>query len=136
MRKAVTLVELLIACSIIGIAAAVAAPRVHGATDKLAVEAAVRDVASALALGRLSALRYGGAEVRFDAASVSVRAGPRQILTRNVTAAHGVALRSNTAAFRYAATGLGAGVANGSVIVSRGSAADTVVISRLGRVRR
>lgn len=135
-REGVTLIELLIACGIIGIAAAIAAPRVRAAADSLAVEAAARDVVSALALGRINALRYGGAEVRFDAATVSLTAGGRVVLSRNLSVAHGVAVRSTTPALRYGATGLGTGVSNGSVIISRGAAADTIVISRLGRVRR
>jgi hypothetical protein len=36
----------------------------------------------------------------------------------------------------YSATGLGFGASNASLVVSRGAAADTVSISRTGRVRR
>jgi hypothetical protein len=36
----------------------------------------------------------------------------------------------------YSASGLGFGAANMRVIVSRGASADTITVSRLGRVRR
>lgn len=136
MRPAFTLLELVVVCAIIGIAASIAAPRVSRTLDSMAVEGAARDVVNAFALGRLAALRYGGADVRLDTLSVTVQAGAQVIVAHKVVNDHGVRLRSNTALVRYAATGLAMGVGNGSVIVSRGAAADTVVISRLGRVRR
>ena len=134
--RAFTLLELVVVCAILGIIAAVAAPKTRALMDALAVEAASRDVANAFALGRLAALRYGGAEVRLDSFAVVVRAQGRVVHQRAVASAHGVRMRVNTSLVRYAATGIATGLSNGSVIISRGAAADTVVVSRLGRVRR
>jgi prepilin-type N-terminal cleavage/methylation domain-containing protein len=135
-RAAFTLIEMLVVCAIIGIAAAIAAPRVRAIVDGIAVEAAARDVANALALGRLAALRHGGAEVRLDSLSITVRAAGRDVLARPIARAHGVRLRATPAVVRYAATGIATGLSNGSIVVTRGSRADTIFISRLGRVRR
>jgi prepilin-type N-terminal cleavage/methylation domain-containing protein len=135
-RPAFTLLELLIVCTIIGIAAGIAVPRLRAATDSFAVEGAVRDVASAFAFARVAALRHEGADVAIDSLGVTVHAGGQVVYQRAVAARHGVAMRSSVALVRYAGTGLGIGLSNGSVFVSRGSRADTVVISRLGRVRR
>jgi Tfp pilus assembly protein FimT len=135
-RAAFTLVEALMACVIAGIAAGIATPRIRAAMDALAVEGAARDVVNTFALARLAALRHGGAEVRIDSITVTLRAGGRTVRELHVAGAHGVHLRATTSLVRYAATGLGVGLSNGSVFLSRGAAADTVVISRLGRVRR
>lgn len=136
MRPAFTLLELVVVCAIIGIAASIAAPRVSRTLDSMAVEGAARDVVNTFALGRLAALRYGGADVRIDTLSLTVQAGAQVIIAHHVVKDHRVRLRSNTALVRYAATGLATGVSNGSVVVSRGAAADTIIVSRLGRVRR
>ena len=136
MRRAFTLVEIVIVCVIIGIVTAIATPRIGVTLDSMAVESAAREVVNGFALGRLAALRYGSADVRFDTLSVTVQAGSKVVYTRNVVADHRVRLRSNTALVRYAATGMATGVSNGSVVISRGAAVDTIVVSRLGRVRR
>lgn len=136
MRHAFTLLEVIVVCAIIGIIASIAAPRITHTLDSMAVEGAAREVVNGFALGRLAALRYRGADVRLDTASVSVQAGGHVVYERNVVSNHGVRLRSNTALVRYAATGLATGVSNGTVVISKGASADTIVISRLGRVRR
>ena len=136
MRSGHTLLELIVVCAVVGILVLLAAPRIHGTLDSRAVESAARDVTSALALGRLAALRHGGADVRLDSVSVTVWAAGQIVHTRAVAQLYGVRVHTNTADVRYAATGLGTGVGNGSVIITRGAAADTIVISRLGRVRR
>jgi hypothetical protein len=48
---------------------------------------------------------------------------------------HGVELSSSRGQMTYAATGMGYGAANLSVVVRRRAAVDTVFVSRLGRVR-
>jgi Tfp pilus assembly protein FimT len=136
MKPGHTLLEVIAVCAIAGILAALAAPRVHATLDSMAVESAARDVVHALALGRLTALSNGSADVRFDSTAVTVHAGNRVVYTRDLAQQHGVSMHANTAIVRYAATGLATGVGNGSVFLSRGASADTVVISRLGRVRR
>ena len=134
--SAFTLIEVVIVCVIAGIVTGIAAPRVRSTMDAFAVEGAARDVANTFALARLAALRNGGAEVRLDSSTAVVRAHGRVVHQIDVARTHAVRMRVTVALVRYAATGLGVGLSNGSVILSRGAAADTVVISRLGRVRR
>ena len=135
-QKAFTLFELLIAGAIIGIAAGIAAPRVRQAMDWFAVEGASREVVNGFALARLAALRHRGAEVQLDSLGFTVRAAGRILHQRAITAGHGVRMRVNTPLVRYAATGVAFGLSNGTIVLSRGVSADTVVVSRLGRVRR
>jgi hypothetical protein len=52
-----------------------------------------------------------------------------------VGALYGVRLEPSRDSMAYAPSGLGWGGANLRVVVRRGAAADTVVVSRLGRVR-
>jgi prepilin-type N-terminal cleavage/methylation domain-containing protein len=135
-RHAFTLIEMLIVCVIIGVAAAIATPTYRSTLDSLAVEGAARDVVNAFALSRLAALAHAGAEVRLDSTGVSIHAAGRTLHDRRIASAHGVRMRASPAVIRYAATGLATGLANGSIVLSRGRAADTVFVSRLGRARR
>jgi Tfp pilus assembly protein FimT len=135
-RPAFSLFEVVVVCTIIGLAGGIAAPRIRATMDSLAVEGATRDLVNAFAYARVAAIRDRGAEVLLDSVGVRVRAAGRIVHERQVAPRHGVRVRPNTSLIRYAATGLAMGVGNGSVVVSRGSRADTVVISRLGRVRR
>ena len=135
-RPAFTLIEVVTVCVIAAIVTGIAAPRVRATMDSFAVEGATRDVTNTFALARLAALRHGGAEVRLDSLTLSIRAGGRVVRELHVARAHGVRMRLTVTLVRYAATGLGVGLSNGTIILSRGAATDTVVISRLGRVRR
>lgn len=136
MRSAFTLFEVVVVCTVIGLATGIAAPRIRASLDALAVEGATRDLVNAFAYARIAAIRDRGADVHLDTARVRVRAAGRTVHERDIAFRHGVRMRPNTALVRYAATGLATGVGNGSIVVSRGSRTDTVVISRLGRVRR
>jgi prepilin-type N-terminal cleavage/methylation domain-containing protein len=135
-RTGFTLIEILLVCIVVGVLTSIATPRIRATLDSFAVEGAARDVANTFALARLAALRHRGADVRLDTLTVSLRAGGRVIHSRDIARTHGVRMRVTTALVRYAATGMATGLSNGSVILSRGSVVDTVVISRLGRVRR
>lgn len=131
-----TLLEVLIVCALMSIAIGVAAPRIRSIGDSLAVDAASREIVSAFASARLVALRERGAEVRVDSAGVRLLARGRTVSERHVAASHHVRIRTTLSVARYAATGIASGLSNGSIVVSRGRAADTITISRLGRVRR
>ena len=135
-RPAFTLIEVMLICIVLAIVSGIASPRIRATMDSFAVEGAARDVANTFALARLAALRNGGADVRIDSVVLSVHAGGHVVRALNVASSHAVRMRATVALVRYAATGLGVGVSNGTIYLSRGSAADTVVISRLGRVRR
>jgi prepilin-type N-terminal cleavage/methylation domain-containing protein len=135
-RIGFTLIEVLIVCCIMGIAVGIAAPRIRAATDSVAVDAAAREITSVFALARLAALRHRGAEVRVDTATVRLSTPGSVVSEQRIAARHGVRIRTTLGVVRYAATGMARGLSNGSIFITRGAAADTIVISRLGRVRR
>jgi prepilin-type N-terminal cleavage/methylation domain-containing protein len=135
-RKAFTLLELLIVLSVIGLVTSIAIPLLRPTLDALAVERATRDVMGAYSLSRFAALTHGGAELRLDSLGLTLTARGRVLHASAIVASHGVRMRASPAIVRYAGTGLATGLSNGSVILTRGRAADTVFVSRLGRARR
>jgi hypothetical protein len=66
---------------------------------------------------------------------VVVHAGADTLRRLHLRARHGVRLSASRDTMAYAPPGVGHGAANLRVILTRGRAADTVVVSRLGRVR-
>jgi hypothetical protein len=70
------------------------------------------------------------------AATLLVRAGADTAMQRDLHARHGITLSATRDSMSFAPDGLGYGAANLSVISRRGSAAETVFVSRLGRARR
>ena len=135
-HKAFTLLELLIVVSLIGLVTSIAIPLLRPVLDSLAVERAARDVMGAYSLSRFAALTYGGAELRLDSLGVTLVARGRVRHASAIVASHGVGMRASPAIVRYAATGLATGLSNGTVILTRGRASDTIFVSRLGRARR
>jgi Tfp pilus assembly protein FimT len=123
---------------IVGIVMAIAIPRGVRALDHIVVQSAAGDVRATLATARALAIA-GAAVVTVDVDSASgtlrLRRGAEVLLTRGVGHAHGVRLTRTRDSLSYSPRGLGRGAANLSVMVRRGSAAETVFVSRLGRVR-
>lgn len=137
-RTALTLAELLLALAIAGVLLALALPPIAAAGDRAAVRAAARDIESAFAAARVEALaRRSPVWVVLDsgARTLTLR-GPGGTRVRALGSIYGVALRATRDSMSYDGRGLGWGAANLTVVVARGRARDTVVVSRLGRVRR
>jgi prepilin-type N-terminal cleavage/methylation domain-containing protein len=137
-RIGYTFLELIIVLSIAAILLAIAIPRALNSLDRISARSAAGDIASILAAARSLALA-GHSPVAVDIDSVSgvlrIRRGEEVISSRGVGSAHGVVLRRNRDSLTFDARGLGRGAANLSIIVRRRAAAETVFVSRLGRVR-
>jgi|SRR5579859_5862058 len=133
-----TVLELTVVLGLLAILASFAAPRYGAWRDATAVRSATADLVQALVLARRTALatRQNAAAV-FDTGGgwVIVRASKQSILRHDLTASYGVRLGSNRDSMVYDARGLGYGAANLSLTIKRGASVDTVVISRLGRLR-
>lgn len=118
--------------------AAIALPRAWSFIDRVEVRGAVTEIESMFSLARHTAIARG-AQIALDIDAgrkiVSIRSGTETISTREVGLAHGIYLSTNRTGITYSPIGVGYGAANFSMIVSRGRAVDTVVVSRLGRVR-
>ena len=138
MKNGLTLVELLLVIALIGIIGTFAVSNVGGRLDSLAVNSAAADVTSAFAVARNAAIAratYTTVHVDSSRQAVTVSMNGDTLVTRLVGAVHGVAIRSNRDSLAYNPIGHGFGASNQTIVISRGNASDTVVVSRLGRVR-
>jgi type II secretory pathway pseudopilin PulG len=132
------LIELVVVAAIVAVLASASIPRAARYIDRIKVAGATREIATVFATARMAAIaRASFATVRVDEPRGSVTAlmGRDTIMTRNVGSSFGVKLKTTRDTMAYNPVGLGYGAANLSVTVSRGNAVDTVVTSRLGRIR-
>ena len=137
-ERGTTLVELALVLALIGIMAAVAVPALGRRRDRVAVRHAAQLLTDALAVARDVALA-GAAPVAVEldeaTAAITVRSAADTIERHELGALLGVALQTSRDSMAYGPDGLGVGAANLTAILGRGAAAETVVVSRLGRVR-
>jgi prepilin-type N-terminal cleavage/methylation domain-containing protein len=139
MARGFTLIEVLTVVLIVGIVATVGTPTVIHAFDRLAVARAVNETTSFYRTARLAAVLYGR-PVRVEFSADDLRAvfeGPPDstFLVASGPAAHGVSLRASRSSVAFQPTGLGRGGANTKLVLRRGTAADSLATSRLGRIR-
>jgi len=136
-RAGTTLVELSLVIAVAGLLTTITVPRLRTATERLAVRGAAQDVRLAFAVARDQAVRRGDyVSVVTDALTgrVTVRANGDTLFARGV-ARRGVTLSASRDSITFAPTGLGWGAANTTIVLRRGGFVDSVVVSRLGRVR-
>jgi Tfp pilus assembly protein FimT len=117
---------------------AVAVPRMQHVVERAAVRGAVSDIVATLSTARqVAAASGGGVAVSVDARSATIHVTHRgdTLLTRPLGRLFGVTLRATRDSLAYDARGLGSGASNLTFVIVRGITIDTVVVSRLGRVR-
>ena len=139
--RGVTLAELLIVLVIIGVAAAMVVPPLGHALDRAAVSegveryTAVHESARSLAIARGRQVR-----VELDSASRSATLAERNasgswdtVDTRPLGRA---ALSASRVIVTFSPIGIGFGASNTTLVFTSGTAADTVTVSRTGRLKR
>ena len=113
--------------------------RFSGHADRLAARNAIGDAEALFAAGRELALSHR-AEVAIVIdtlyGDMRVMEHGTRLVTRRLRVVYGVRLATTRDSMAYDARGLGRGVANLRLVAIRGSASDTLYVSRLGRVRR
>jgi prepilin-type N-terminal cleavage/methylation domain-containing protein len=137
-RRAFTIIELAVTLGILSILSAIAIPWMGGILDRVKVRSAAVEIESLFNAARHIAIaRATQATVEIDpiAQSINISVGSDTIRKREIGAAHDVQISATRARMSYAATGMGYGAANLSVVVRRNASVDTVFVSRLGRVR-
>ncbi len=138
-RRGLTLAELVVTCTFLALLVGIALPRTQHLLDGIRVEQAAHEVASALTLARAAAIRRAAyARVVLDEAGsrIRVESGGDTLLDRDLHDINRVALRASRDTIVYAPNGLGHGIANSTIVVSIRQRAETVTVSRLGRMRR
>lgn len=138
MRTGYTLLEQLVVLAIMAILLTLIGPRTLVALDRSAVRNARRQLVSALSAARGSAQsRAERVSVAMDSTAGLLRilAGTDTLLVRPLRAELGVAFASSRDTVTYGASGRGYGATNSTIVLSRGSVAETVYVARLGRAR-
>ncbi|HWG53072.1 MAG TPA: GspH/FimT family pseudopilin [Gemmatimonadaceae bacterium] len=138
MQSGHTLAELLVVLTVCSTLCGIALPRIAAIRDRAAVRSAAGQVEGTLAAARRAALlRSATTSVVFDPGrrmAFTMVEGDT-VMTTLPGADLAVALSGTRDTIRYSPDGRGYGATNSSVIVTRGAAADTIYVSRLGRVR-
>lgn len=123
---------------LVGITSTFAVPAIQRLLDGIAVRGAMNDADALLLRARHIAMARGErATFTVDTARgiITLTAGRDTIARRNETELAGVRLLATRTSVVYAPTGLGFGLSNLTLIATRRTAADTLTVSRLGRVR-
>ena len=137
-RSGTTLVEQTVIITILGVLAALAIHSISQQLDRLAVRSAAREARDVFAAAREFAVARGvRTAVQIDPpfAELSAHAAADTILRRPLGDLHGVILSTSRDSMAYSPSGLGYGASNLRIIVVKRAAAETVTVSRLGRVR-
>jgi Tfp pilus assembly protein FimT len=133
-----SLAEVVVVVTLIGLMVLLAVPRFVAMRDAAAVRAAAAETARTFASAReLAVVRRSAVAVVIDAGrgTLELRSRGRVLARRDLGGAYRVVLATNRDSMVYDARGLGFGVSNLSLVLHRGQAADTFVVSRLGRTR-
>ncbi len=139
MRPAFTIIESTLAVCLICLLGAIAAPSVTRLLDAIEVREAAIEVEAMFSSARHLAIARGTqASVEIDTARrmVVVLNGADTLRKRELGKEHRVDLKATRSSVTYSAIGTGYGAANVTVIIKRNASSDSVVVSRLGRVRR
>jgi Tfp pilus assembly protein FimT len=137
-RTGTSALEMAAALALAAILLGMAVPRIRYAAERSAVRGAAADIVTTLSTARqLAVANGGGVSVAIDAPAATLRVVRRgdTLTTRPLGRLFGVTLRTTRDSVAYDARGLGSGASNLTFVVVRGITADTVVVSRLGRVR-
>ena len=140
MAKGFTLLELVVVTCMAAILTALWLPRAARLMDWLATERAVRDVTTALAVGQHGAVaRATRARVSFDVDTIRVDRFESQGWVPSWRtpgpASHGVQMEVSNPVVVFGPTGMAWGVSNTRIVLRRGSQAETITMSRVGRVK-
>ena len=137
-RAGFTLIELCVVFTIIGLVAMIGVRQVNLYVDRAAVHAAILEAAGLVARARDEALaRRLPVTVRLDTVADALELRMRGVAVSRAALghAHGVSIAANRDSITYDVRGLGYGAANVTLVARRGRAADSLVVSRLGRLR-
>jgi len=138
MRHAFTIIELTVTLCILSVLSAIAMPWAGKLLDQVYVRGAVIEIEALFNSARHIAIaRSAQSVVDIDTAqgAIKVSVGADTVRVARIRSDHDVQIGASRVRMSYSPTGMGYGASNLSVFVRRSSAADTVFVSRLGRLR-
>lgn len=139
MRRGMTAIEIAVTLSVIAIMLGVIVPSAARFRDGIAVRNASAEAVAAFAVARQSAIVRGArAQLAIDEppGNITVSVGGESIMRRDIEGSYGVTLTTTRDSSAYSPLGLGHGVANLRMVIEKGRVAETIFVSREGRVRR
>jgi prepilin-type N-terminal cleavage/methylation domain-containing protein len=139
MRQGMTAIEMVVVLSVIALVIGIVTPSFSRLRDGIAVRNATAEAVSAFAAARQSAIVRGAhAAVSIDRPPgyITMTVGGETLLRRDLEGTYGVVLSSTRDSTAYSPLGHGFGAANLSLVIARGRVAETIFVSREGRVRR
>ena len=137
-KPGLTLLELVVVLVIIGLMCTIAVRELGRYLDRLAVRSAVTEAAAVVNRARDEAMaRRVFVSVAIDTthATLALRARGEPLAVHALGHAYGISLASSRESLAFDVRGLGYGASNLTLIARRGRSAETLVVSRLGRVR-
>ncbi len=137
-RRGHTLLELTLVLVIMGLTGLVLIRQAHLMMDRIEARNAVRAAGALMDRARNEAIAQQAlVSVRIDTATASMDVLSRtgRISHEPLGASHGVTLSTTRDSVTYDVRGLGYGAANLTLLVRRGAAVESLVTSRLGRIR-
>ena len=138
MRKAFTLLELMLVLALVGILTGLALPHLSQAMDRIEVEGAANRLIAAHQRARIMAVTRGQVVLLSINSTRMTISSQREIDPLWVDigpAARGVELAGPARRFIFSPQGITLGLSNATLRLRRGNATRTLVISRLGRIR-
>jgi len=138
MRRAFTLVELMLVLAVLGVLLGIAIPGLSLVLDRIEVEAAAAHIVAAHQRARLLAITRGQVvRLSIDEARIVIypRTGLVPLWSESGPSEARVTLAGPTRQFTFSPEGFTLGLSNASLQLVRGTSRRTVVSSRLGRVR-
>lgn len=138
MRRAFTLVELMLVLAVVGILTGIVVPALSLILDGIEVDAAAGHIVAAHQRARLLAItRAQVIRLSIDPALIAIypRSGTVPLWSEAGPAQTRVTLTGPPRQFMFSPQGFTVGLSNASLPLTRGASRRTVVISRLGRVR-
>jgi Tfp pilus assembly protein FimT len=141
MNRGISLVEVMIVVVLAGMVGGFGLRPVLALRDRIKVQASVNDVSAFYRRMRFMAL-FSGLPVRLEirgdsAVGYLVAAGGDSVAAvSNSARRRGVRMKATRGTLMLSGSGIGQGAANTSIVFDRGLASDTLVTSRLGRLRR
>ena len=139
MRKGITIIESTLAICLICLLSTIAAPSVSKIVDAVEARQAAMEVETMFSSARhLAIARRAQTSVEIDTALrvIAVVAGQDTLRKRELGKDHRIDLKATRTSVTYSPIGVGFGAANVTVVVKRNASFDSIVVSRLGRVRR
>lgn len=133
-----TLAEAIVVVTLVALMSGLVLPALKRGFDRIQTRGAAQEIMTAFFTARASAIALGQqTAVILDVRNARVLVVNRYdtLLLRPVGDEHGVAMTATRDSMAFFPDGLALGAANLRVIVQRGSASDTVIVSREGRAK-